>query len=228
MAALLTARSRSSITLMRLWLALPLTQAQRDQIKQVIFSIAFWGPLKKTRVFRDWIAYKEFNEAIVAPAHDIEYAPTLQNVPDWTWTQVAGSENQMTATIDGPSLPLSPDRPMCVAFYLPQFHQIPENDKWWGEGFTEWTNTRRAEPLFTGHDQPKTPHPDLGYYDLTDPGVIEQQVELAKLFGITAFCMYFYWFGGQRLLEKPLLIYRDSDTIDFPYFLCWANENWTS
>lgn len=115
-----------------------------------------------------------------------------------------------------------------IAFYLPQFHPIPENDKWWGKGFTEWTNVARARPLFRGHYQPHIPA-DLGFYDLRAPWTREEQAKMAREAGIEGFCYWHYWMGkGKLLLERPFQEVLESGKPDFPFCLGWANGEWTT
>lgn len=113
-----------------------------------------------------------------------------------------------------------------IAFHLPQFHRIPENDRWWGDGFTEWANVRRARPIYEGHQQPRVP---LGgrYYDLSDAATREWQANLAREYRVDGFCYYHYWFNGKKLLEQPAEAILASGTPEFPFCFSWANESWT-
>lgn len=114
-----------------------------------------------------------------------------------------------------------------IAFYLPQFHSIPENDEWWGKGFTEWTNVKGAKALFDGHKQPVIPLHN-NYYNLLDNNTIKWQIDLAKKYGVYGFCFYHYWFDGHMLLQKPMENMQKDSSLNIPYCICWANENWTN
>lgn len=114
-----------------------------------------------------------------------------------------------------------------IAFYLPQYHETKENNEWWGEGFTEWVNVKKAKALYEGHNQPRIPL-NRNYYNLLDDNVKQWQINLAKKYCIYGFCIYHYWFNGRLLLEKPVEQFLANKELELPFCLCWANENWTT
>lgn len=124
------------------------------------------------------------------------------------------------------SIKKTDDMPKIIAAYLPQFHEFSENTRWFGRGFTEWTNTTQTLPQYIGHRQPHIPI-DVGFYNLNDTAVMHRQAELAKKYGIDGFCVYYYWFSGKKLMDRPLKQLLNDKDLDFPFFLFWANDDWT-
>lgn len=194
-------------TSVMLWQAIPLSFETKERVKNLVFPIIA-GLIKQTEVYRVWLVRRDMPIKF-CPKHDL---PELDL-----------SEKVSTARTE----PFQKPPARLIAFYLPQFHQIPENDAWWGKGFTEWTNVRRGVPYFCGHYQPHEPG-EFGYYDLVmQPEIMARQTQLAQFYGISGFCFYFYWSNGRRLLHSPIEQYINNSNISFSFCFCWANENWT-
>ncbi|MFZ3221863.1 MAG: glycoside hydrolase family 99-like domain-containing protein, partial [Rugosibacter sp.] len=192
-----------------LWRELPMSSESKRKLKEWLFKTLPWA-FRWSKAYQAWDAFS-------APANYFPAVITQKRHP-------GDIEGEYVPLLKAAPLKQKPAKLIC--FYLPQFHAIPENNEWWGEGFTEWTNVQPAQSQFDGHYQPHVPG-ELGYYNLLDPVVQRRQVELAQLYGIGGFCFYFYWFGGNRLLEAPIENYLNDKNLDLPFCLCWANENWS-
>lgn len=210
----------------QLFHALPLNTSQNLKLKNFLYG-SFGFLIKNTEMYRAWKRTNAISriDEIYLPRSDESYENACQQYINsgykYSSHRSQGFVNEAESDYN-----FAEDDIRLIAFYLPQFHPIPENDRWWGKGFTEWTNVTKAVPQFVGHHQPQLPI-DVGFYDLRLVKVMERQIELAKKYGVFGFCFHHYWFGGKRLLEKPVDNFLSDKNIDFPFCLCWANENWT-
>lgn len=182
-----------------------------ERIRERIYGSLTEAQLKKICII-DIFAYNTLEEKA-------EYAAYIEeNFRNKKNDFVEFSEHEYSRNVNDTKL---------IAWYLPQFHQIEINNKYYGQGFTEWTNTSKTPPMFVGHYQPHIPY-DVGYYDLMNPDTLKRQIHLAKYYGIYGFCFHYYWFSGKKLMEKPLEILFDHKEWEIPFCINWATENWTA
>ena len=212
--------------LKKIYMTIPISIQTKLRIKGVIFKL-FSPFIKNTNAYQNWKNYTYPINKKDETCHDIkadktqekQFLEQIMNIPYIKNNEEYVSKSSVPIYVSDRSVKY-------LAFYLPQYHPFPENNEWWGTGFTEWTNVTKAVPQFVGHNQPRLAG-ELGYYDLRNKEIILQQMNLAKQYGIYGFCIYYYWFDGKRLMDTPLNFIMDNAELNLPFCLCWANENWS-